>query len=533
MILHPAQEPGMYLKANSPHAATAGKSIIGFNVINGKEVEGDLSLIQCKSAVDHRDLVGMFPDSGEKDVARAAKAAADAFKDWSGTSVAVREGVVQRTAGILATQQEKLARIITREIGMTPREALAEVQESIVACASFIAEARLPQTGKPEFGRLAHRRPAGVCGILATGSSPLAAPGRRLVQAILCGNTMVWKPSDNAPATAYLLLRAMMEAGLPPGVVNTINGRGRAGCGKHFLAGIDKGFYQSFSFIGSAALGRTVGEICGRNLVFPNLDLVGRGTMVVMPDADLDRAIEDALMGAFGQAGQRPMGLVNILLHEACAPAFKQTFLDRVASLEVGNPMSDPQVAYGPMINARAATAFREQWKTGQAEGAVLLAGGDQWAEANRDSRVQGNIGHGFYMQPCVWDRVGPEMGLFRNQVPGPSVNLATVKDIDEALAWLNTAACGPILSLHTKNRAWAGRFKRETRTDIVLINATELPGAHTPYTGQGTYPGGHLAIEGFTRWQTSNEDGLADLEPSETAVGLPPVSIHTDWASL
>jgi len=524
----------MYLKANSPHAATAGKSIIGFNVVNGKEIEGDLSLIQCKSAVDHRDLVGMFPDSGEKDVARAAKAAADAFKDWAGTNAAAREGVVHRTAGILAAHQDVFARIITREIGMSPPEARAEVQEAMDACAHFIAESRRNQGRKASPGRTAHRRPAGVCGLLATGSSPLAAPGRRLLQAILCGNTVVWKPSDNAPATAYLLLCAMMEAGLPPGVVNTINGRGRAGCGKHFLAGIDKGLFQSFSFIGSAALGRTVGEICGRNLLLPNLDLVGRGTLVVLPDADLDRAVEDALVGAFGQAGQRPMGLVNILLHEASALPFRQRFLDRVATLEVGNPLSDPQVAYGPMINARAATAFRDHCKAGQDEGATLLCGGDQWTEANRDGRVKGNISHGVYLQPCVWDGVRPEMGLFRDQVPGPSANLSTFRDIEEALAWISGGACGPILSVHTEDRTSVGRFKRETRTDILLVNAgSEQPGARLPYTGQGTYPGGHLAIEGFTRWQTSNEDPAVDSEPGATVAPPPKGAIHTDWSSL
>ncbi|HEX7553813.1 MAG TPA: aldehyde dehydrogenase family protein, partial [Geothrix sp.] len=111
----------MYLKANSPHAASAGPSVIGFNLINGKEVEGDLSLIQAKSAVDSRDLVGMFPDSGEKDVARAAKAAADAFRAWSNTPVQERRAVVERTAGILTAHRDKLARIVVREVGMTPR----------------------------------------------------------------------------------------------------------------------------------------------------------------------------------------------------------------------------------------------------------------------------------------------------------------------------------------------------------------------------------------------------------------------------
>jgi aldehyde dehydrogenase (NAD+) len=358
----------MYLKANSPHAAAAGNSVIGFNVINGKEVEGDLSLIQSKSAVDSRDLVGMFPDSGEKDVARAAKAAADAFKAWSDLPASVRGAVVQRTAGILATHKEKLARIITREVGMTPREALCEVQETIDACGFFTAEAQHLHGRTLPSGAATHRRPVGVCGILATGSSPLAAPGRKILPAILCGNTVVWKPSDNAPTAAYLLLRALMEAGLPPGVVNTVNGRGRAGCGKHFLAGIDKGHFQSFSFVGSTALGRVVGEMCGRNLILPSMDLVGKGAMVVMPDADLDRAVGMPFDRVYHvDSAHRPR---QPFPPQACAVGFKQQFLN-YHTLEVGNPMTDPDVAYGPMINARSATAFREHWELGWAEGAT------------------------------------------------------------------------------------------------------------------------------------------------------------------
>ena len=523
----------MYLKANSPHAADAGKSVIGFNVINGKEVEGDLSLIQSKSAVDSRDLVGMFPDSGEKDVARAAKAASDTFKAWSGTTAALREGVVQRTAGILSDHRDKIARIVTREIGMTPREAQAEVQESIDACAFFIAEARLLRDRTAPSGVAARRRPVGVCGVLATGSSPLAAPWRKILPAILCGNTVVWKPSDNAPTAAYLLLRAMMEAGLPPGVVNTVNGRGRAGCGKHFLAGIDKGLFQAFSFVGSEALGRTVGEICGRNLLLPSLDLVSKGTMVVMPDADLSRAVPDAIQAAFGHAGQRPSGLVNILVHEDGAVPFKQAFMDRVAALHVGNPMSDPDVVYGPMINARTAAAFREHWEKGQAEGATLLSGGDQWTDANRTFQVKGHVGHGIYMQPCVWDGVTPDMGLFRHQVVGPTVNLSTFKTFDEAMASISEASCGLAISLYSEDRALIERFKRESRADITNLNATATdPAACLPFTGHGTRPGGHLAIEGFTRWQTSNDIAVDEcLHTEGEAVTL--ASVQTDWASL
>ncbi len=521
----------MHLKPNSPHAAEAGPTLIGFNLVNGKEVEGDLALILSKSPVDSRDLVGMFPDSGDKDVARAAKAAAEAFQTWSRTPASERGGVVLRTAGILATHRDKLAHLLTREVGMTPREALAEVKEALDACSHFCL---LPPPEGRELpsGLQAHPRPVGVCGLLATGASPLAAALRKLLPALLAGNTVVWKPSDNAPAAAYLLLRAFMEAGLPPGVVNTINGRGRAGSGRHFLAGIDKGLFQGFGFVGSRVLGRTVGELCGRNLITPSLDLVGKGAMVVLPDADLDLAVADALAGAFGQAGQRPVGLGNLLLHETIAPAFRERFLDGLAALPQGNPLSHPEVAFGPLINARAAKAFSEHWEAGRSEGAALLTGGETWTEANRTDQVRGEIAYGAYPQPCVWTSVTPAMALFQNPVSGPSVNLCPFSDLEQALAWTRAASCGFAVSLYTQDRASIQQFTRELRADVATVNRpADAAEARLPFAGQGTHPGARPAADGFRRWQTHCEAAFADLPPEHPLVlGS---ALTTDWDCL
>jgi len=195
--------------------------------------------------------------------------------------------------------------------------------------------------------------------------------------------------------------------------------------------------------------------------------------------------------------------------------------------------MTDADVAYGPMINARTATAFREHWEMGQAEGATLLAGGDQWTEANRTSQVKGNIGHGLYLQPCVWDGVRPDMGLFRHQVLGPTVNLCAFGDFTEALAWIQGAPCGAVTSLYTQDRVLMGRFKRESTADIANINTlTDDPEARLTYTGQGTRPGGQPALDGFTRWQASNQEDLEEA-PAEAAAGAPGAAIHTDWDSL
>ena len=419
-----------------------------------------------------------------------------------------------------------------REGGMTLREAEAEVRATIELCAFFSTETQRDQDRVFRSGVRAHLRPVGVCGILATGSSPLAAPARRILPAILCGTTVVWKPSDNAPTVAYLLLRAMMEAGLPSGVVNTVNGRGKTGCGKHLLAAIDKGHFQAFSFVGSEELGRIVGVVCGRNLILPSLDLARKGAMVVLPDADLDLAVEDALRSAFTQGGQASNGLSNLLLHEACAAGFRKQFMDRVARLEVGNPLTDPEVTYGPMINARSATSFSAHWESGRAEGATLLTGGEQWTEANRTSQVKGHIGHGLYMQPCVWEGVKPDMALFRNQVAGPSVNLATFASFDEALAWIHGAPCGTIASLYTQDRASIQQFTRELRADVATVNRpADAAEARLPFAGQGTHPGARPTADGFLRWQTHCEAAFADLPPEQPIVPGPALS--TDWDSL
>ncbi|WP_306591884.1 aldehyde dehydrogenase family protein [Geothrix sp. 21YS21S-4] len=515
----------MHLRPNAPAAVSAGKSVIGFNIVNGREVEGDLGMIESRSAVDRRDLVGMFPDSGEKDVARAAKAAADALPAWSALPASHRADLIRRAAEHLERHRDKLARILTREIGMTQQEAQTELQEAIDACAFFVAETE-------NLSRRAHRRPVGVCGILATGASPLAAPLRKLAPALLSGNTVVWKPSDNAPTAAYLLMRLLMEAGLPAGVVNTVNGKGRAGCGKHFLGGIEKGHYQAFSFIGSAPLGIAVGETCGRRLLVADLEVTAKGTFLVLPDADLDRAAADALAMGFGQAGQRPVGLANILVHEACAKAFRERFLAGLAALPVGNPLSDADVICGPMMNARLATTFRDRRDAARESGAALVAGGDHWTEANRTAQVRGDVGHGAYLQPCVWEGVTPESDLFADQTPGPSVNLCSVRDFDEALVWANLSPARVASSLYTQDPHAIARFSREIHADLTGINAPAGDGStRIPLAGLGVRPGARPALEVFSRWQVLAGDACEDTHPGAPALAAG--TLQTDWDSL
>jgi aldehyde dehydrogenase (NAD+) len=500
----------MHLKMNSPAVAHHGKTVIGFNWIGGKELEGDLPSFDAKSAVDTRDTVGIFPECGERDVDKAAKAAAAAFRTWSALPGSERGAVIGRIGESLAKHKEKLAAVITREVGKPPREALAEVQETVDLCRFFQAES-LRLAEDPE---LRNRRPLGVYAILAGNSSPLAAPCWKLIPALLYGNTVIWKPSVNAPTTAYLLVRCMMDAGLAPGVVNVVNGKGRAGCGKFFVAGIDKGFYQKFSFTGSTAMGRIIGELAGRNLMVPSLELGGKNPMIVMPDCDLDRAVAAALRSAFASAGQRRVALANLILHRDVAAAFKARFLAAVEAMAVGNPVTDPEVFYGPMINARFAKGFEEHWDMGREDGARLLCGGARWTEDNRTGQVKGFITKGFYMQACVWDEVTPEMRLFQTEVFGPTVNLCTVDSFDQALAFANGTPYGLAGSIHTENREFIERFKRESNAALCSINdacgaEAHLPFGGTGWSGNGTNEGG-LRMGGYTRWHAVYDDAEA-----------------------
>jgi len=510
----------MHLKANAPAVAHHGKTVIGFNWIGGRELEGDLPSFDAKSAVDSRDTVGIFPECGERDVEKAAKAAAAAFKTWSATPTASRGAVIGRIGDALAKHKDKLAAIITREIGKTPAEALGEVQETVDVCRFFQSEGwRLGDQRAPS-GRSGQdsRRPLGVVAIMAGNSSPLAAPAWRLIPALLYGNTVVWKPSVNAPTTAYLFIRCMMDAGLPPGVVNVVNGKGRTGCGKFFLAGIDKGFYQKFCFTGSTAMGRVIGEMAGRNLMVPSLELGGKNPMIVMPDCDLEQAVQVALRGAFASGGQRRTSLANLILHRDVAAQFKERFMAAVAALDLGNPVTDPEVFYGPMINARFAKGFEEHWALGRADGARLLCGGARWTEENRTGHVKGFIGKGVYMQPCVWDEVTPAMQLFQTEVFGPTVNLTTVADFDEALACANGTPYGLTSSIHTGNREWIHRFKRESNAALASVNnacsgvEAHLPFGGTGWSGNGTREGGSWTIESYTRWHAVDDDAPARL---------------------
>src|SRR5438105_13898277 len=288
---------------------------------------------------------------------RAAKAAQPV---WSSVPAPVRGRAIQQLGRLVEDNADALARLITHEIGKPIKESRGEVQEVIDTCSFFLGEGRrlygqTVPSEMPDKQLFTFRVPVGVAAIITAGNFPVAVPSWYIVPALLCGNAVVWKPADYAPATAEALAQIFLHAGLPEGVLNlvlcdgptTSEGLGRA---------LDEGLVDKVGFTGSSDVGRRIGELCGRHLQHPCRELGGKNPMVVMADADLDLAVEGALFSGFGTAGQRCTSLGTVIVHSSVHDEFLARFTRAVEEAAIGDPIQD--VLYGPMISERFLQRF-------------------------------------------------------------------------------------------------------------------------------------------------------------------------------
>lgn len=454
----------MYVKNNHPQALSAGKTIIGFNWIGGKEVEGDLPSFDSRSAVDNRDTVGVFPECGERDVEKAIKIAHEAQKKWRLATFKERASVLTMAAENLTEHKERFSKVIAREVGLVHKAVKQEIGEALTAFGHAYHPHAAPTSG-----------PLGVIGLLSPVVSPVASALRHMIPTLLAGNTIVWKPSSNAPASAYLLARCLMDAELPSGVVNIVNGKGHAACGKAMISALDKGLFQGFSFAGSQHAAGVIAKSCGKNLVPFFAEAHGGGLMIVMPDADLKQCIEAACRQMVDRNGQGCLSLSNILVHKDIENEFREDFLKALSKLTFGNPLSHHDVHCGPLASHRIDTAFEEHWEAGSSQGATLITGGQKWTQENRQDQVLGEIGRSLHFQPCVWAVVKPEMPLFSRSVEGPSINLCTVENLEEALSHAQNLHRPSQCSLWTACHDSIQQFQSAMSAGILLVNA-DLP---------------------------------------------------------
>ena len=505
-------------------------SIRGYNIIAGKLTQSSSgSTFESVNPAWLEDCLGEFPLSNEADVHEALEAARAAFPAWSATPAPTRGQVIGNMGRLLMEHKEDLVRLQAREIGKTLKECGGEVQEAIDTCLFFQSEGRrlygqTVNSELPDKELFTYRRPLGVCGIINSCNFPSAVPFWKMIPAIMCGNTCVWKSPQDSPLLSFALARIMHEAGLPDGVINLVHGKG-SGAGQHLVDAVDLGMVNKISCTGSTPVGKMIGEVCGRNLVSASLELGGKNPLVIMPSANMENAIEGAYWAGFGTAGQRCTSLGNLIVHEDIYDEFLEKLMSKVKSTRIGDSMREEEVLYGSMLSERYAVDFLKGIEMCEASGATKVWGEGRITNDNKPEGFQGDASEGVYMWPHVFTGVTEDMECFHEEIFGPVITVVKARDFEHALHLANASPYGLSSAIYTNDRLEAYRYKTGIKAGMTGINnSTTGAEAHLPFggvkgSGNGTRESGIWVIEAYSYWHAVNDELSGKLQLAQMDV--------------
>src|SRR5436190_617936 len=415
----------------------------------------------------------------------ALTSAKGGFALWSKPPAPMRGQLLQRVGQLLAVRKEAIARAMTREMGKVGAETGGNAQEGIDT--AFYAATE----GRRLFGRvvpselrnkwaMSYRRPIGIAGLITPFNFPLAIPTWKMFPALLCGNAVIFKPAEDVPHTAHLLVEILLAAGLPPEVVQLVHGEGSV-VGK---AMVEHPEVPVVSFTGSTETGSVIGATCGRMHKRLSLEMGGKNAMLVMEDADLDLALEGALWGAFGTTGQRCTATSRLVVHERVHDKLLKMVCDRAERLRLG-PGLDAKTDVGPLINEDARKKVEFYVGVGRDEGAQVLIGGE---------RPTGKgLERGWFYKPTVLAGVRAGMRVEQEEICGPVLSVVKVASLDEAIAVNNDVKYGLSTSLDTRDVNVAFGAMGELDTGITYVNAPTIGAeAHLPFGGVKQTGNGH-----------------------------------------
>jgi alpha-ketoglutaric semialdehyde dehydrogenase len=445
--------------------------------------------------------IGEFPASGEEDVNAAVEAAAAAFPAWASSPAAQRAAVLTKAAELVDARSEDIARDMTLEMGKPLRESRLEAARAAAILRFAAGEAWRPQGEVYEqsaTGRSLYtlRRPLGVVGLITPWNFPCAIPIWKAAPALVHGNTVVLKLAQEAPLTGLHLARALDDAGIPPGVLNVVVGRG-AEVGTPL---VEHRLVRAVSFTGSVAVGHLVRDRATSLGKRVQLELGGHNPLVVMADADVAAAVEAAYAGAFWSAGQKCTATRRIFAQDEVYDTFRERLLERIESGSVGDP-SDPDVEVGPVVSEQALRGILDAIEQGKAEGGKLLAGGE---------RLEGE---GYLIAPTLFEDVRDESLLSCEEVFGPVTSLYRFASLDEAIRRANAVDFGLSASIFTTSLGAATRFAKELEAGILHVNQqTAGADVHVPFggikgSGHGPHEQGRAALEFYTDVVTVYQD--------------------------
>ncbi len=482
--------------------ATAVAPRIFRNFINGEWVESRSGkAYEDRNPANTDELVGMFVASTDEDVDAAVEAAAEAYKKWRLVPAPKRAEILFRAAELLVERKEDFAKDMTREMGKVLEETRGDVQEAIDMTYYMAGEGRrlFGQTTPSELPNkfaMSVRQPIGVCGMITPWNFPMAIPSWKMMPALVSGNTVVLKPAEDTPLSAYHLVQVLTEAGVPRGVVNLVSGDGpNAGAplARHKAVPV-------ISFTGSSSVGRLVAEACAPDFKHCSLEMGGKNILIVMDDANLDLAIDGAIWGGFGTTGQRCTAASRIAVHKSVYKEFVTRFVERAKSLKVGDGR-DPATEMGPLINEQQLNTVVTYVEIGKLEGAKLLAGGTRLTGGAYDK--------GWFYAPTVFGDCSPNMRIAQEEIFGPVVSVIPISSLSEAIEVANGVPYGLSASIYTRDVNRAFQAARDLYTGIVYVNAptigaeTHLPFGGTKQTGNGHREAAIAAIDFFTEWKT------------------------------
>ena len=447
---------------------------------------------------DLDDIVARYPKGGSAEVDMAVKAARDALPAWSDSSPEVRSDVLDRAGSLIMQRAKEMGTLLSREEGKTLAEGTGEVMRAARILKYFAGEAlrrhgQTLESTRPNIDAATYREAVGVFGLITPWNFPIAIPAWKAAPALAFGNTVVLKPATPTPAIAHALAMIFQEAGAPPGVFNLVIGEGNVG-----RAIVDHPGIDGISFTGSQEVGRKVAEGAVSRQARIQLEMGGKNPLVVLDDADLERAVACAIDGAFFGTGQRCTASSRIIVTEAIHDRFVEAMAERARSLKVGDAL-DPDTQIGPAVSEQQLEQNLRYIEIARNEGGRVMTGGEILKLAKR----------GHYIAPTLIADTAPDMRINTEEVFGPVASTVRVKNYEEALEIANRGEFGLSAGIVTNSLKHARDFRRRVRAGMVMVN---LPTAgvdyHVPFGGTrkssyGAREQGFAAIEFYTQTKT------------------------------
>jgi acyl-CoA reductase-like NAD-dependent aldehyde dehydrogenase len=484
------------------------------NYIGGEWVDSASGEMFESTSPATGDTIGVFPRSNAEDVDRAVESARAAFEEWRLVPAPKRGEILYRFANLLSEEKDDLTDLMSREMGKVKAEAGGDVQEAIDMSLYMAGEGRrlfgqtTPSELRDKFN-MSVRQPIGVVGAITPWNFPIAIPSWKIAPALVCGNTVVFKPATDTPALGERFVELFADAGLPAGVLNIVHGGGGA-VGDRLVKHPD---VRVITLTGSRETGVEVMRNAADALKHVHLELGGKNAIIVLDDADLELAVEGIVWSAFGTSGQRCTAASRVIVQDGVYEQLQSKLVVVAEKMRLG-PGWEDDTDVGPVINARALEKIHSYTGIGKDEGAKLLTGGEVASDNGLDK--------GFFYRPTIFGDVDPQMRIAQEEIFGPTTALIRVRDVDEAIRVSNGIKYGLSSSIFTRDVNKAFRAMRDLEAGITYINAgtigaeVHLPFGGTKDTGNGHREAGQAALDVFTEWKSIYVDYSGKLQKAQ-----------------